>query len=139
MAIIEEFKKFALRGNVMELAIGVVIGGAFGKIVSSLVDDIITPILSFATGGIDLRNYKFVINNENVGILSKFAGSDITINYGNFLQSAINFLIIAVSIFFVIKAMNRLAKKEENKSTEANQAPSKQEEILMEIRDILRR
>jgi large conductance mechanosensitive channel len=120
-----EFKKFALKGNVIDLAVGVVIGGAFGKIVSSLVNDIITPLVGLLLGGIDLTtkfSYKY---------------QDADIKFGVFLQNIVDFFIIAFSIFLVIKFLSRFKKKEQAAPT-APSKPDLKEELLIEIRDLLK-
>lgn len=122
--MLQEFKKFALRGNVLDLAIGVIIGGAFGKIVTSLVNDVIMPILGLLLGGIDFTNLKITVK-------------DATIRYGAFMQSVVDFLIIAFSIFLFIKAINRFKKKQEEKPPVPPE-PTKEELLLTEIRDILK-
>lgn len=133
MGFLKEFKEFAMRGSVLDLAVGVVIGGAFGKIVTSLVDDIIMPPIGFLTGGTDFSNLKYVITEANAdGTIEEVA-----IMYGNFINIVIQFLIIAFCIFLVIKAINSLKKKEEP-APEVAAAPSKEEVLLAEIRDILK-
>lgn len=130
--MIKEFKEFAMRGSVIDLAVGVVIGGAFGKIVTSLVDDIIMPPLGFILGGIDFSDMKVVLTEAN-----EAAGTtEVAINYGNFINIIIQFLIIAFCIFMVIKGINSLkrAKSEEEAAAE----PTKEEVLLTEIRDILK-
>ncbi len=129
MKMLQEFKKFAMKGNVMDMAIGVIIGGAFGKIVSSLVTDIIMPPIGFLTGGVDFATLAITIKQAT--------GTEpaITINYGLFINTIIDFLIIAFSIFFVIQQLNKLKKKEEAKPS----VPPKQELLLEEIRDILKK
>lgn len=122
--MLQEFKKFALRGNVLDLAIGVIIGGAFGKIVTSLVNDVIMPILGLLLGGIDFTNLEITVK-------------DATIRYGAFMQSVVDFLIIAFSIFLFIKAINRFKKKQEEKPPVPPE-PTKEELLLTEIRDILK-
>ncbi|WP_437921995.1 large-conductance mechanosensitive channel protein MscL [Sphingobacterium sp. LRF_L2] len=133
MGFLKEFKEFAMRGSVIDLAVGVIIGGAFGKIVSSLVDDIIMPPIGFVTGGVDFSNLKYIITeaNEAAGV------TEVAIKYGNFINVVIQFLIIAFCIFLVIKGLNSLKKKEE-KAPSAPPAPTKEEVLLTEIRDILR-
>ena len=138
MGFIKEFKEFAMKGNVMDMAVGVIIGGAFGKIVTSLVNDILMPIISLATGGMDFTNlfvnlsddmkYKTLAEAQEAGA-SVFA-------YGTFIQNIIDFIIIAFCIFLMIKAMNKL-KKEEPAAPEAPAGPT-QEELLTEIRDLLK-
>jgi len=132
MAIVGEFKEFAMRGNVVDLAVGVVIGGAFGKIVTSIVDDIIMPPIGLLTAGIDFSKLKYVL---------KPAAGDVpetAIKYGLFINTLISFLIIAFFIFLLVKFINSLRRKEEAVPS-APPAPSKEEELLTEIRDILAR
>jgi large conductance mechanosensitive channel len=126
----QEFKKFALRGNVLDLAIGVIIGAAFGKIVSSLVNDVIMPILGIITGKINLSELKIVITQASEGV------EELSVKYGLFLQNIIDFILVAFSIFIVIKAINRFKKKQEEKPKAPE--PSKEEVLLTEIRDILK-
>lgn len=133
MGFIKEFKEFAMRGSVIDLAVGVVIGGAFGKIVSSLVDDIIMPPLGFVTGGVDFSELKYVITEANAA-----AGTEeVAIKYGNFINVIIQFIIIAFCIFIVIKGLNSFKKKEEV-AAEVPVQLSKEEVLLTEIRDILK-
>ncbi|MFD2742609.1 MULTISPECIES: large-conductance mechanosensitive channel protein MscL [Sphingobacterium] len=134
MGILKEFREFALRGNVIDLAVGVVIGGAFGKIVTSLVDDIIMPPIGFLTGGVDFSQLKYIIReaNEAEGL------TQVAITYGNFVNVVIQFLIIAFCIFIVIKGLNSLKKKEEIKEENTLPVPTKEETLLTEIRDILK-
>ena len=139
MGFIKEFKEIAMKGNVMDMAVGVIIGGAFGKIVTSLVGDVLMPVISLATGGIDFTNlfvnlsddakYKTLAEAQEAGA-SVFA-------YGQFVQNVIDFIIIAFCIFLMIKAMNKL-KKEEPAAPEAPAGPT-QEELLTEIRDLLKK
>jgi len=133
MGMLKEFKEFAMRGSVIDLAVGVVIGGAFGKIVTSLVDDIIMPPLGFITGGVDFSEMKLIITEAN-----EAAGtSEVAINYGNFINVIIQFLIIAFCIFIVIKGINSLKKKQEAEPTVPAE-PSAEEKLLTEIRDLLK-
>ena len=121
-----EFKAFAMRGNVMDMAVGVIIGGAFGKIVTSLVNDILMPIIGIATGGIDFSGLSANIGEANVA-------------YGMFIQNVIDFIIVAFCIFLMIKAMNSLnKKKEEPAAPPAPAEPSAEEKLLTEIRDLLK-
>lgn len=131
---IQEFKDFAMRGNVIDLAVGVIIGGAFGKISSSLVTDIITPLLSILTGKINLSTLSVIIPAAQ-------GGGNITLAYGIFLQAVLDFVITAFAIFIMIKLMNRVHKKKEDAVEEAPPAepePSKEELLLTEIRDLLK-
>ncbi len=129
MSILKEFKEFAVKGNVIDLAVGVVIGAAFGKIVSSLVADVITPAIGLLVGGVDFADLKIVIREA---IDSTPA---VTINYGVFLQQVFDFTIIAFAIFIFIKGFNTLKKKE----AAAPASPNRQEILLEEIRDLLKK
>lgn len=133
MAIIKEFKEFAMRGNVVDLAVGVIIGAAFGKIVTSLVNDVIMPPIGYITGGIDFKNLKVIIKHGDPA--KKVA--DVSINYGNFINTVIEFLIIAFCIFMIVKAINSLKKPEEAPVPSPDPAPTKEEVLLTEIRDLL--
>lgn len=130
--LLNEFKEFAVRGNVMDMAVGVVIGGAFGKIVSSLVADIIMPVLSLITGRINLTALAVTVPAALEG------AKPITITYGNFLQTVLDFIAIAFSIFLVIKAMNRLKRKKEAAAPPPAE-PGREEVLLTEIRDLLKK
>ena len=139
MALRNELKEFLLRGNVVDMAVGIVIGGAFGKIVTSFVNDILMPPISTLLGDSKFTEYKFVLK-EAVMQGEEVIKPAITFNYGNFIQVVIDFLIIGVSIFFVIKAMNSLKKKkEEAPAPAAPPAPTKEETLLTEIRDLLKK
>lgn len=131
MKILQEFKTFAMRGNVVDLAVGVVIGTAFGKIVSSLVSDIIMPIVGVLTGGVDFSDLKLVIKEG-----AKEA-ENVTVNYGMFIQNVVDFLIIAFSIFVVVKLINKLKKAEKEEEKQAL-APAEDIVLLTEIRDLLK-
>jgi large conductance mechanosensitive channel len=136
MGLIKEFKEFAVKGNVLDMAIGVIIGGAFGKIVSSLVGDIIMPLVSILTGGINFTHWKLTLK-EAVMQGETIATPAITLNYGVFIQVIIDFFIIALCIFFVIKAINTFKKKEE--ASTAVPEPSEDILLLREIRDLLKK
>ncbi|MBN2612809.1 MAG: large-conductance mechanosensitive channel protein MscL [Bacteroidales bacterium] len=142
MGFIKEFKQFALRGNVVDMAVGIIIGGAFGKIVSSLVNDVIMPPIGMLLGGVNFTDFKITIKDA-VPAAVDAAGNAIpaveavTLNYGNFIQVVIDFLIIAFAIFLMIKAMNNLKKKEEAQPT-VPVVPTKEETLLTEIRDLLK-
>lgn len=130
MKFIEEFKKFALRGNVLDMAVGVIVGGAFSKIVTSLVNDIIMPIIGMLTGKID-------ISSLEMKLPSSIAGADpVIIRYGQFLQNILNFLIIGFSVFIMVKLVNKLIKK--NEESKPLPKPTNEELLLKEIRDILK-
>lgn len=136
---LSDFKEFALKGNVIDLAVGVIVGGAFGKIVSSLVNDIIMPIVSIATGGADFKTLKYVITPGTPGSADGTieAVEEVAINYGMFIQNVVDFFIIALSIFFAIRIAMKLKKKEAEAPAEAP-APDPQIELLTEIRDLLK-
>ena len=138
MSMMKEFKTFAMRGNVMDMAIGIIIGGAFGKIVSSLVTDILMPPIGMLLGGMDFTSFKFIMKDAVLDASGAITSEAVSINYGTFVQVVIDFLIIAWAIFMVIKLMNRLKKKEEEApAPAAPPAPSNEEKLLTEIRDIL--
>jgi len=126
-----------MRGNVIDLAVGVVIGGAFGKIVTSLVDDLIMPIIGVITGGVDFSQKVLTLKQAILNADGSVLTPAVTLNYGNFINVIIQFLIIAFCIFLVIKALNSLKKKEEA-PVAAPAAPSNEEVLLSEIRDLLR-
>lgn len=132
-----DFKEFAMRGNVVDMAVGVVIGGAFGKIVSSLVSDIIMPAVGMLTGGMNFTDMKWVIKTATVDAAG-VAVPEVSIGYGAFVQSVVDFLIIAFSIFVVIRMMMKFKKKEEVTEQEAAPAAPTTEELLTQIRDILK-
>lgn len=136
--MLEEFKKFALRGNVVDLAVGVVIGAAFGAIVTSLVQDIIMPIIGAVTGGLDFSNYYLSLSsNVQPGLAytdAKKLGA--VVGYGQFLTLAVNFTIVAFVLFMVIRAMNKLTQKEEAKPEPVQEVPQ-DVKLLAEIRDLL--
>ena len=121
MSMMSEFKPFAMKGNVLDLAIGVIIGVAFGAIVTSLVGDILMPLIGILTGGVDFSGLHAMVGSANVA-------------YGKFIQAAVNFLLVALALFMVVKGINSMKKKEEA----APAAPTKQEILLAEIRDALR-
>lgn len=132
MGFAKEFKEFAVKGNVVDLAVGVIIGAAFGKIVTSLVSDVIMPPIAYLTGGVDFTDKKIVLTPADA--VAK--APEVAIHYGLFINAIIQFLIIALCIFVAIKAINALKKKEEE-APSAPPAPSKEEVLLGEIRDIL--
>lgn len=136
--MLEEFKKFALKGNVVDLAVGVIIGAAFGAIVNSMVGDIIMPIIGAVTGGLDFSNY-FVALSKSVTAtnLADAKKQGAVLAYGSFLTLTLNFLIIAFVLFLVIRVMNRLKAKEEA-APSVPEKPTKDQELLTEIRDLLK-
>ena len=135
-----EFKEFAMKGNVVDMAVGVVIGAAFCKIVSSLVDDLIMPLVGVATGGINFTDYKIVLQKA-VMDGTEIIKPEVTLNWGTWVQTIVNFLIVAFSIFVAIKFMNRLRKRkdlEDEAEAAVADAPTKDQELLTEIRDLLK-
>lgn len=140
MSIIKEFKEFAMRGNVIDMAVGVVIGAAFGKIISSLVDDIIMPLVGVATGGMNFTDYKFVIQQAVVdGTTQEILKPEVTLNWGTWIQTIVDFLIVAFCIFIAIRAINQLKRKDkEPEPAPAPAEPTKEEVLLTEIRDLLK-
>ncbi|NGM73367.1 large-conductance mechanosensitive channel protein MscL [Sphingobacterium sp. SGL-16] len=138
MGFIKEFKEFAMRGNVIDLAVGVVIGGAFGKIVTSLVDDLIMPVIGVITGGVDFSEKVITLKEAVLNPDGSVLNPAVTLNYGNFINVVIQFLIIAFCIFVVIKALNSLKKKDEAPADAPAPAPSNEEVLLTEIRDLLK-
>ena len=131
MSMMSEFKSFAMRGNVVDMAVGIVIGGAFGKIVSSFVADVLMPPIGLLLGNVDFSDLAVTLKAAEEGVEA------VTMNYGIFVQTVVDFIIIAFAIFMVVKAMNSVQKKEEEKPAEPPK-PSKEEELLTEIRDALR-
>ena len=136
---ISEFKTFIARGNVIDMAVGVVIGGAFGKISTSLVNDIIMPLVSLITGGIDFSAWKLVLIQGVTDAEGTVVTPEVALNYGNLISVILDFLIIAFAIFCMIKAINKLHRKPEEAPAEepAPPEPSNEEKLLTEIRDLL--
>ncbi len=139
-----DFKDFAMKGNIMDMAVGVVIGSAFGKIVTSLVNDIITPFISLLTGSVTLTDLKYVFRPEVLDAAGEVVQAEISLTYGNFIQTCIDFLIIAFSIFVVIRLMGaartkmeQLKKKEEEAAVE-EEATENELAVLQEIRELLK-
>ena len=151
MGFIQDFKACAMKGNVIDMAVGVIIGGAFGKIVTSLVNDVIMPPIGILVGGVDFKDLKLVLQSSQEEVLNEAgevitpAVAEVTLNYGNFLQQTFDFLIIAFSIFCMIRIITKLGemrKKEEEAAAKAAPAPapkpSAEEKLLTEIRDLLK-
>lgn len=137
MSFISDFKAFAMKGNIIDMAVGVIIGGAFGKIVSSLVNDIIMPVMALITGGDGYKNLKYVIKSGREATETQPEIAEVAVNYGVFIQNIVDFLIIAFSIFMALKVIMKFKKKEEEKPV-TPPAPSKEEVLLTEIRDLLK-
>ena len=139
MSFIQDFKAFALKGNVVDMAVGVIIGGAFGKIVTSIVNNIIMPPIGVLTGGMDFTDLKLVLKDA-VKEVDQVVSEAVTINYGQFIQDVVDFLIIAFCIFLMVKGIAALSRKKEEKPAEPAPAPepSAEEKLLTEIRDLLK-
>ena len=138
---VAEFKEFIARGNVMDMAVGVIIGGAFGAISSSLVNDIIMPLVSMLTGGIDFSAWKWVLKQAVVDAAGEVTAAEVAVNFGLFLAAILNFLIVAFAVFCMIKAINVMHRKKEEPAPEpeAPPEPSNEEKLLAEIRDLLKK
>lgn len=146
MGMLKEFKEFAMRGNVVDMAVGVIIGGAFGKIVTSLVNDVIMPPIGVLLGGVDFKDLKLTLHDAVLDAEGAVITPEVTLNYGAFLQTVVDFLIVAAAIFALIKAINKLSnlkKKEEEAAPEPAPAPepepTAEEKLLTEIRDLLKK
>ncbi len=136
MSLAKEFKEFISRGNVVDLAVGVIIGGAFGAIVNSLVKDVVMPPISYILSGVDVASWKAVIAQPVLDASGKVTKPEVDLTYGNFLQASLNFLIIAAVIFLAVKAINTL-KRKEAEAPAVPPEPTAQEKLLIEIRDLL--
>jgi large conductance mechanosensitive channel len=145
MGFIKEFRDFAVKGNVLDMAVGIIIGGAFGKIVSSFVSDVVMPPIGFLLGGVDFKDLKVVIKDAQPAVMDgatklSDATTEVALNYGAFINTIIDFTIIAFAVFTMVKAVNYAKKKEEQKPAPAAEPlkPSNQEILLSEIRDLLK-
>lgn len=140
MGMLREFKEFAVKGNVIDLAVGVIIGGAFGKIVSSFVNDIVMPPIGLLIGGVDFKDLNVVMKDPSVNELGEEVAA-VTLNYGMFIQNVIDFTIIAFVIFLAIKGINRMNRKKEEAPAPAPPPaePTPSEKLLEEIRDLLKK
>ena len=137
----EEFKTFAMRGNVIDMAVGVVIGGAFGKITTSIVNDIIMPLISMLTGGINFSSWKLVLKQAVLDAQGAVVSEEVAVNFGNTNAVILDFIIIAFAVFCMVKALNNLHRKKEEEAPAEEPAPpepSAEEKLLMEIRDLLK-
>lgn len=138
MSLLKEFRDFAMRGNVVDMAVGIIIGGAFGKIVTSVVNDLLMPPIGLLVGGIKFSDLSVTLKDAVVNTAGETVSAAVTLNYGNFIQTTVDFLIIAAAIFAMIKFMNSLKRKEEAKPTPPP-GPTKEQELLAEIRDLLKK
>lgn len=134
--MLEEFKKFALKGNVVDLAVGVIIGAAFSQIVSSLVDDVVMPLVGFVSGGLDFSNYFIQLSGTPATTYAAAKEAGATIGYGQFITVGLKFLIVAWVLFLAVRTINKLRKQEEEKPAEVAEVP-REEKLLEEIRDLL--
>ena len=136
----EEFKAFAMRGNVIDMAVGVVIGGAFGKITTSIVNDIIMPLISMLTGGIDFSQWKWVLKEAVLDAEGAVTAAEVAVNFGSTIAVVLDFIIIAFAVFCMVKALNKLHRKKEEEpaAPPAPPEPSAEEKLLTEIRDLLK-
>lgn len=131
---LKEFKDFAIKGNAVDMAVGVIIGGAFGKLVTSIVNDIIMPPIGWLTGGVNFTDLKFPIGQKEIdGVMT-----EVTLNYGNFLQTCLDFLIISFCVFLMVRAIIKLKHENKEEAPAAPPAPTKEQELLAEIRDLLK-
>ena len=139
----EEFKTFAMRGNVIDMAVGVVIGGAFGKITTSIVNDIIMPLISMLTGGVDFSQWKWVLKEAVLDAEGAVVSAEVAVKFGNTIAIILDFVIIAFAVFCLVKALNSLRRKKEEPTPEPDPEPEAPpaptaEELLTEIRDLLK-
>lgn len=135
--LLTEFKKFAVKGNAVDMAVGVIIGAAFGKIVSSIVNDIIMPPIGWLIGGVNFSELKVILPTVKIPGIEKMASA--TINYGNFIQNLLNFIIIAFSVFLFVKCINKISKKKNSAQDPVpTPLPTEEEKLLTEIRDLLK-
>ncbi len=137
MGLLKEFKEFAVKGNVIDLAVGVIIGGAFGKIVSSFVNDVVMPPIGLLVGGVDFKDLHLVLKEETTNAAGE-AVAAVTLNYGMFIQNVVDFVIIAFVIFLAIKGINQMNRKKEE-APAPPPGPSPTEKLLEEIRDLLKK
>ena len=143
MSLVNEFKEFAVKGNMVDMAVGIIIGGAFGTIVSSLVDDIFMPVIGLVLGGIDFSNFFIVLSNPDGVAVPSLAAAQVagvaTLNIGLFINALVKFVIVAFALFMLVKGINTLRRKEAKDPTpDVPPAPSREETLLAEIRDVLK-
>ena len=133
---LQEFKEFAVKGNAIDMAVGVIVGGAFGKIVTSIVNDLVMPPIGWLTGGVNFTDLKLLIGTK---VAEDGTVSEVTLNYGAFLQTCLDFLIISFCVFLMVRALMKLKrKKEEAPAPPAEPKPTREEELIAEIRDLLK-
>ena len=139
MKFVNDFKTFAMRGNVVDMAVGIIIGGAFGKIVSSAVSDVIMPVVGLLIGGINFTDLKLTLHAAEVNAAGEVVTPAVELNYGNFIQASVDFLIIAFAIFCMIKLMAKFTSRQKEEKTATPPAPSEEVQVLTQIRDLLQK
>lgn len=139
MGVIKEFKDFAMKGNLIDMAVAFVMGGAFGKVVSGFIDGLIMPIVGKITAGVDFKSLKYIMSEAQVDATGKIISAEASIKYGEFITIFIDFVLVAFAMFLVIKAMNKAKKKLEDEAVKAPPAISEEQKLLTEIRDLLKK
>ncbi|MDX9696305.1 MAG: large-conductance mechanosensitive channel protein MscL [Bacteroidales bacterium] len=139
MSFVKEFKEFAMKGNLVDMAIAFVMGGAFGKVVSGFIDGLVMPIVGKITAGVDFQSLKFILSEAQFDAAGKQTVAEASIKYGQFITIFIDFLLVAFFMFLLIKAMNKMKKKQEAAVVATPPAPTKEEVLLTEIRDLLKK
>ena len=139
MSFVKEFKEFAMKGNLVDMAIAFVMGGAFGKVVSGFIDGLVMPIVGKITAGVDFQSLKFILSEAQFDAAGKQTVAEASIKYGQFITIFIDFLLVAFFMFLLIKAMNKMKKKQEAANVATPPAPTKEEVLLTEIRDLLKK
>lgn len=139
MSIIKEFKDFAMKGNLIDMAVAFVMGGAFGKVVSGFIDGLVMPVVGKITAGVDFKSLKYVMSEAQTDTSGKIISTEASIKYGEFITIFIDFVLVAFAMFLVIKAMNKAKKKLEDEAVKAPPAISEEQKLLTEIRDLLKK
>jgi large conductance mechanosensitive channel len=139
MSVIKEFKDFAMKGNLIDMAVAFVMGGAFGKVVSGFIDGLIMPVVGKITAGVDFKSLKYIMSEAQVDATGKIISAEASIKYGEFITIFIDFVLVAFAMFLVIKAMNKAKKKLEDEAVKAPPAISEEQKLLTEIRDLLKK
>lgn len=139
MSVIKEFKDFAMKGNLIDMAVAFVMGGAFGKVVSGFIDGLVMPIVGKITAGVDFKSLKYVMSEAQVDATGKIISAEASIKYGEFITIFIDFVLVAFAMFLVIKAMNKAKKKLEDEAVKTPPAISEEQKLLTEIRDLLKK
>ena len=138
MGMFKEFKEFAMKGNLIDMAVAFVMGGAFGKVVSGFIDGMVMPVVGKITAGVDFRSLKYILSEKQIDASGKVISEEAAIRYGEFITILIDFTLVAFVMFMLVKAMNKAKKKQEQEPT-APPAPTKDQELLSEIRDLLKK